>query len=188
MITSQKNEELIAVSQDSPVTQATPPFDRGNANLTLRTGDHVEFCVHRQILVIASPWFECTLSLSQPPAYRVGQRPDKQVIDVSEDSRTMDIFLRLIYSTLDAEIVDLQLLRNVLGAAIKYESSVVLAAVKRAMVSPRFLQTHFPAVFAITCRNRLEDEAKAAAQQLVEVDSGVQNHDDLILDELTAGQ
>ncbi len=179
MAASRKIQGVAATSKHSAPTQATPPFDRGDADLILRTSDLVDFHVHRQILVIASPFFECRLCMSQPPTYPVDQPPAKpQVIDVSEDSRTMEIFLRLIYPTLDADIVELSLLRNVLDAAVKYESSVVLAAMKRAMVSPCFLHAQPLAIFVIACRHRLEDEAKAAAQQLVKLDSSLQNHDD----------
>ncbi|KAM5530302.1 hypothetical protein V8D89_016026 [Ganoderma adspersum] len=182
-----RNRALVAGSKDRP-TKATSPFDRGDADLILRTSDHVDFLVHRQLLVIASPFFECMLSLPQAPSDQADRPPDKVVIDISEDSRTMDIFLRFLYPVMDAEIMEISLLPSVLDAAVKYDTAVVLAAMKRTMILPRFLETQALAVFVISCRHGLEDEAKAAAQQLVNSDSSLQNHDDPILDDLTAGQ
>ena len=186
-IEAPKDQRIVAGSMDRS-TKATSPFDRSDADLILRTSDLVDFFVHRQLLVIASPFFECMLSLPQALSDRADQPPDKAVIDVSEDSRTMDIFLRFLYPVMDAEVVEISLLPSVLDAAVKYDTAVVLAAMKRTMVLPRFLETQALAVFVIACRHGLEDEAKAAAQQLVNSDSSLQNHDDPILDGLTAGQ
>ncbi|PIL24753.1 hypothetical protein GSI_12639 [Ganoderma sinense ZZ0214-1] len=182
-------EDLVIVEPPSlPTWKAPSPFDRNDANLVLRASDRVDFLVHGPILVIASPFFESMLSeLPQPPA-DPDQTLGKPIIDISEDARTTEAFLRFIYPTLDPDVEELSLLRSVLAAGVKYKLSVVVAAVKKTMVSPRFLKSHPIDVFAIACRYQFEVEAKAAAHRLEKHSWGLPTHSGAGLDELNAGQ
>ena len=64
------------------------------ADIILRSGGPkaVEFRAHRAILAIASPVFELMFSLPQP-----GTEKSLPVCDLSEDAKTVDGLLRLIY-------------------------------------------------------------------------------------------
>ena len=64
------------------------------ADIILRSGGPkaVEFRAHRAILSIASPVFETMLSLPQPGIEKL-----IPVCDLSEDAKTLEVLLRLIY-------------------------------------------------------------------------------------------
>jgi hypothetical protein len=73
------------------------PHDFSNsstADIILRSGgpEVVEFRAHRTILSIASPVFETMFSLPQP-----GAEKTLPVCDLSEDAKTVEALLRLIY-------------------------------------------------------------------------------------------
>ena len=73
------------------------PHDFSNsptADIVLRSGGPkaVDFRAHRAILSIASPVFETMFSLPQP-----GTEKSLPVCDMSEDAKTLEVLLRLIY-------------------------------------------------------------------------------------------
>ena len=68
--------------------------DSPTADIILRSSGPkiVEFRTHRAILSIASPIFEVMFSLPQP-----GIEKSLPVCDLSEDAKTVEVLLRLIY-------------------------------------------------------------------------------------------
>lgn len=147
--------------------KASKPFDREDADFILRSGDKVDFHVHRIILTLASPVFADMLSLPQPPDAAGTERP---VVDVSEDSEALDVLLRVCYPEPVPDFPSLDLLHRVLGAAMKYEIHAAIVLAKNAMVQPRFMDESPLHVFVIACRLGLEDQAAAAARHAVERD------------------
>ncbi len=149
-------------SPSTQTRQAPSPFDRSDADLIVHTKDDVNFPVHRLVLSLASPVFETMFFLPQPP----GTEP-RPSVDVSEDSQTMETFLRIVYPVADPEIKSLQHLREVLAVGTKYDAPAVIAASRKALTQQTFIQADPLRVFAIACIFRMEAEAKAAAEVAV---------------------
>ncbi|KAI0675715.1 hypothetical protein C8Q78DRAFT_345117 [Trametes maxima] len=144
-------------------TRAAAPFDREDADIVLRSSDNVEFHVHRIILSLASPVFADMLTLPQPP----GDNPARPVVDVSEDSETFGIFLRICYPLAEPRLTSFPLIRKVLACAAKYEAPRVISFMKIALTRPGLLEEDPLRVFAIACCFGLEEEAALAAEKAV---------------------
>ncbi|RPD73311.1 hypothetical protein L226DRAFT_107753 [Lentinus tigrinus ALCF2SS1-7] len=162
-------------------TKASSPFNMDDADLVILTKDNVEFYVHRVILCIASPIFKTMLSLPQPPEAVLTPS-----VDVSEDSQTMETFLRIIYPVADPEIRSLRHLREVLAAGMKYDVPVVIAASRKALSQQAFIEADPLQVFALACTLGMEAEAKVAAKAAV-VQNRVSGATCADLEEITAG-
>ena len=156
---------LEPTSKISSTTVAPAPFNQLSADITLRTPDLVDFHVHSQILSQASPIFADMLSLPQPPSPSVA-RP---LIDVSEDSKTLENLMRLCYPIAKPKVTELADLGSLLEAAAKYEMMG-----PPTLVIPDLLdfaaQDPFK-VWAIACRfgPALEPAAQCAVARMVEM-------------------
>ncbi|PCH36294.1 hypothetical protein WOLCODRAFT_126999 [Wolfiporia cocos MD-104 SS10] len=137
------------------------PFDLEDADVTLCSSDKVRFRVYRNILSIASPFFKSMFSLPQPADSSEAARD----IDVTENSKTVDILLRLCYPVADPSISTLKQARAVLEAAHKYELSVAILSMDKIMTA--FISSHPLSVYAIACKNGLEALAQRAARHAV---------------------
>lgn len=82
---------------------------------------------------------------------------------------------------------DVALLRDVLAAGIKYDSPVVVATMRKAMVSTSLLRRHCVALFALACRHHFEEKAQAAAQACAMDPSVALPGDNPVLDQMSAG-
>lgn len=162
---------------------ANAPFDkRCGADVILRTSNDVDFYLHKDILSLASTFFETMFSLAQTSvatpsdqATLASDDPDLPIIEVSEDSLTLEHILRYCYPVRDPVLVDLPLLDRVLGAAIKYALETVI---EHAMNSLRgFIVDEPLQVFIIACRHSCEDEARLAAETLKGKEKWVQMAD-----------
>ena len=149
----------------SPGKIAATPFDRGDADFVLRSSDNVEFRVHRLILSMASSVFEGMFSVPKPPALS-SDLPIPEVA-ISEDSETLDLFLRVCYPLIEPEVQTLPLLRKVLTAGDKYDAPIVVHAMTRELRQARFMDNDPLRVFAVACLCDLEKEAKVAAEKAV---------------------
>lgn len=97
------------------------PFDKPKAYLIIRSLDHVDFYVRKDILEKASPVFQDMLGLPQT------EKSEKEtsfeegipVIPLTEDSATLHILLQLCYP-MATPIVDIGTIRGIIGAAKKY--------------------------------------------------------------------
>ncbi|KAL1941196.1 hypothetical protein VTO73DRAFT_7408 [Trametes versicolor] len=145
------------------VRKASDPFDRDDADLIVRSSDHVDFYVHRLILSLASPVFASMLSLPQPP----GTDPVRPVVDVAERSEILDVFFRVLYPTADPELQSLSTIREVLESAMKYDVPAVVAGMRRALSQSRPVEDNPLRVFAIACYFGMEAETKVAAEKAV---------------------
>ncbi|KAG1725763.1 hypothetical protein EDB19DRAFT_1643905 [Suillus lakei] len=111
-------------------TCASTPFDHAKADIILRSADGVEFRVFTLFLSLASPFFETLFGLPQAPGGAADQeiKDGLAVITVSEDSKTLDSFLRFCYpSTLaeDPSFENLTDALSVLAAARKYSLDLI---------------------------------------------------------------
>lgn len=108
-------------SSQQVVENAAGPFDkRCNADVLFLTADNVNFYLHKNVLSLASTFFEGMFSLSQPAVTEMYAYDDLPIVEVPEDSLTLDNLLRYCYPVQEPAISDLQVLDRVLGAALRY--------------------------------------------------------------------
>ena len=87
-----------AVEDVSGVREPPHPFNRPNADIILRTADHVDFRLHSTILQEASTVFETLLSLPQPGTQSDNDAPASfPVIDIAESSSVLEALMRICY-------------------------------------------------------------------------------------------
>jgi len=147
--------------------EAKPPFNNTKADIVLRSSDNVYFRVFQCMLAFASPFFESLFDLPQPSRHADDETFDGlDVIQVSENSRTLDILLRFCYPAAikDPTLEDVKDLEQVLEAAIKYGMQEVEERVRKAIVAPPLLESNLLGLFAIACRYGFETEAKTVAR------------------------
>lgn len=144
---------------------AQPPFNQPSADLVLRTSDRVDFHVHGPILSQASPVFESMLSLPQPPRGGDGEAFQRPIVDVTEDSKTLDRLLRLCYPILKPDMASFEDIVPTLEAAIKYDMEYPIALLKGnllSLVSARPLR-----VWSVACCTKLKDVGDRAVSEIV---------------------
>lgn len=148
-----------------PVSQgaclASSPFNKPNADIILRSGDGVDFCVRRHILFEASPVFESILSIPQPST---NVRP---IVELVEDEKTLDTILRICYPIVKPKAtVQMEEVERAVKAAQKYEMELPLSVLTDALLE--LAKTSPFAVWAVGCRTGLERVARHAAAMLKE--------------------
>jgi hypothetical protein len=148
--------------------EAKAPFNNAKADIILCSSDNVYFRVFRCMLAFTSPFFEAMFDLPQP---RRNHSNDEifdglDVIQVSENSRTLDMLLRFCYpaAVKDPGLEGMNDVEEVLEAAMKYGMEDVEERVRKAMVVPSLLESNPVHMLAIACRFGLVQEAKAAAR------------------------
>ncbi|KAG2137596.1 uncharacterized protein EDB93DRAFT_759598 [Suillus bovinus] len=155
---------------ESPMeTCASAPFDHAKADVILRSADGVEFRVFMLFLSLASPFFETLFDLPQASDEASDQemKDGLAVITVSEDSKTLDSFLRFCYPSTMAEdpcLEDLTEVLPVLAAARKYSLDLIERKVCQALANPKVLETEPLRCFAIARNARLKHETITAAR------------------------
>ncbi|KAF8138324.1 hypothetical protein EV363DRAFT_1445208 [Boletus edulis] len=133
----------------------------GDTDVFLESADGVKFCIHRCILAVASPFFEHMFSLPQPPPDSKEHIP---VIPVSEHSSTISPLLQFIYPEPDPVITSLDELVTLLATSVKYDFLGPIAALRKELLSPRFLNESPARVYAIASRFDFEYEAQVASR------------------------
>ncbi|OCH84621.1 hypothetical protein OBBRIDRAFT_389161 [Obba rivulosa] len=151
------------------MTHAGPPFNKASADTIIRSADGVEFRVRRSILEESSQVFEDMFTLPQgkddvDAPQRVPGSHGIPVVEVTEDSTTLDCLLRLCYPVPPPTFDSVNLVGSVLDAAMKYmmdhASSVMIGHVVAMTAS------HPAEVFAISARHELAKEAQGTLPYL----------------------
>ncbi|RDX54035.1 hypothetical protein OH76DRAFT_1058224 [Lentinus brumalis] len=139
------------------------PFNRPNADIILRTCDHLDFRLRSQILLEASPVFETLLSLPQPsPDDGTVRDNDIPIVDIAETARVLDALMRICYPIVKPKARPFRDIEPILRAALKYEMELPVAVLSDELLGHA---TRAPLdVWAIACRNGLEDVARRAAE------------------------
>ncbi|EKM47976.1 uncharacterized protein PHACADRAFT_109583, partial [Phanerochaete carnosa HHB-10118-sp] len=140
------------------IQPASSPFNKPSADVILRTSDGVDFHAHKIVLSLASSFFETMFSIPQPASSDPTERP---VVEMVEDSKTLDCLLRYCYPVQDPFAPSLELLDSVLESAKKYDFTETIDLVTGKLCG--FLSTNALSLFAIGCRHRNEDLAIRAA-------------------------
>ena len=154
--------ESSATTTDIPTRTASSPFDREDADLIVRTSDGIDFCVHAPVLSVASPVLDGILSTGMG----VILDPDgRQVLRLPEASDVIEPLLKLCYPVTRPPLRSLRQIRDVLNAATSYDIQVVGEMLETRLVT---YAEQFPLqVYAIACRNNLENAARTAAEYAV---------------------
>jgi len=140
-------------------------FDGPDADVVLRaplqpgSQEFKDFHVHKLILSIASTVFQDILSIPQPPR-DTSEGTATDIVQVTESAEVLEAFLQLIYPVDPPVIKDLRLVEDLLEAADKYMAKGVSTKLKKRLVS--LLRDDPIGVFAIACRNNLDEEARLA--------------------------
>ncbi|KAH9943571.1 hypothetical protein B0H21DRAFT_823664 [Amylocystis lapponica] len=135
-------------TQSVPATQrpttVSPPFDKPTADVVLRTSDHVNFHVHKTVLALASSFFDGMFTLPQPKGQ---DHNDVYVINITEDSRTLDYLLWFCYPVKDPRLDTVGGIHPVLAAAIKYQMDEATVLMKKVLL--QCTSTHPLQVYAV---------------------------------------
>ncbi|KZP19347.1 hypothetical protein FIBSPDRAFT_955458 [Athelia psychrophila] len=156
-----------------PITEASAPFNRADADAILRSSNNVDFRISKLLLSMGSPFFEDMFSLPQSPTIPADDESQTKdslpVIQVSENGEILRLLLSMCYplevvqptalDNLKLEDVDL-----LLGAAMKYSLEKVEKRVREALIAPNRISDNAAHVFAIACRHRMDVEARVAAK------------------------
>lgn len=143
-----------------PITTASYPFDKTNADIILRTPDQVDFHVYSQILVVASPFFEGMLDVPQPPLNQQELKYGRPIIHVSETSKALDPLLRICYPINKRKKLTAEEIEVALAAAMKFEMEFAITVLTENLHT---LAKSSPLeAWGIACRLRLESVARFA--------------------------
>ncbi|KAL6300869.1 hypothetical protein BKA93DRAFT_902703 [Sparassis latifolia] len=153
---------MLATDTDAPY-----PFDKPNADTILRTSDRVKFRVRNAILAEASVFFEGMFSCPQPPDSQ--QCDGLPVVDVAEDSKTLDALLRFCYPFDPPELATLDELVPVLRAALKYVMDPFMVSLRKRLIFAKFAQERPLRAYAIACVHQWDLEGKQAARAVLRV-------------------
>jgi hypothetical protein len=165
-----KHGNHIPQALQAPATMSVSPyiFDSPDADVILRaphqlgSDEFEDYYVHKIILSIASSVFQDILSIPQPPR-RSSEDTTLDVIGVTEPAKVLETFLQLIYPVDPPVIEDLRLMDDLFRLADKYAAKGVNEKLKKRLISPSFLKGDPIGVFAIACRNNLEEERLAVS-------------------------
>lgn len=143
------------------IKTASPPFDRPDADLVLRSCDGIDFRVYKSVLSLVSPVFETMFTLPQPgPKVGASEPP---VVQMTEDERTLYLVLQFCYPGRRLELKDLTDMVALLEFAEKHDfEEWLVSCVKRDLVS--HAEEDAVGVYAVAMRFKLKSEAVAAAR------------------------
>jgi hypothetical protein len=150
-------------------------FDGPNADMILRapstpgSDEFKDFHVHKLILSIASSVFRDILSIPQLPRH-TSEDTTLDVIKVTEPAGVLRNFLELIYPVNPPAIQYLWLVDDLFRLADKYSAKGVNEKLKKRLVSSSFLENDPVGVFAIACRNNLQEEESLALFHTFSID------------------
>ena len=113
-------------------------MDVSQADVIIRSSDHVDFRVHKLILASSSPVFKDMFSLPQPPNNEtVGGLP---MVQLSEDAEIVRALITVLYPIPSEMPASYDRILALLAAAQKYDIGTVQSSI-RAEVSHRKLST-----------------------------------------------
>ncbi|EMD37127.1 hypothetical protein CERSUDRAFT_106121 [Gelatoporia subvermispora B] len=160
--------DMQAPETDNAAHRVVPaPLRPDSADVIIRSCDKVDYLVHKAVLSMASTVFEDMFSIPQPEDSPKSAK-GLPIIDFSEDSRTLDIILRLCYP-LDfmSPINIIDRLQSLLQAAQKY----VLCDVMQRLANQMQLRTTAAQaplrIYALANSFGLEEATRTAAKQML---------------------
>lgn len=149
------------------------PFTEPTADIVLCSSNNVLFRLHKIILSLASEFFRDMLSLPQPESTpstsrdcsAISELDGIPVLHVSESSDVLERLFRLCYPIDDPVLETIGEVSSTLEAAMKYQMAEAFKITKRRLLT---LAPMDPLrVYAVACRFGLEEEASAAAAEVL---------------------
>ncbi|KAF8504581.1 hypothetical protein F5888DRAFT_1656888 [Russula emetica] len=141
-----------------------PPFERGDADLIIRSCDQVDFHVHKAILGVASVAFEDMFTAP-------GQGRDESVVNLAEDSKTLHRLLTAIYPV-DLSIPEtFEESLSLIASCQKYQMDSTAAYIRSLLKERRptlFTALNSFRAYGIASRYHLKEEALLAARLTLE--------------------
>ncbi|KAJ8701081.1 hypothetical protein PTI98_004044 [Pleurotus ostreatus] len=138
---------------------ASSPFDDSEADIILRSSNNVNFHVYSVVLKLASPIFRDMFSIPQPAT-----QTETPVVEMEEDSTTLDIMLRLCYPGPDPRVTTLARLTSILRVAEKYDLDGVVEKMGCSYAELVDFEEVPIEAFAMACRYRWKEVALTAAK------------------------
>jgi len=172
--------ELSVTFTEIPTRTASSPFDREDADLIIRTSDGVDFCVHTPVISVASSVLNGIISTKLG---MVSDPDGRQVIRLPERSDTVEALLKLCYPVPRYPLRSLRQIKDVLNAATTYDIQVVGEMLETRLVA--YAEQSPLQVYAIACRNNLENVARTAAEYTIRKPFWESYHHDI--EYITAG-
>jgi hypothetical protein len=159
--TGKRSSKDTGLKESSSSTPFGPPFDDADADVILQSSDQVDFHVYRIILSKSSPFFKSMFSLPQPDA--ANKQP---VINLTENSRTIEVLLASIYpvASVDTESLSLVDMIGALAAAKKYDMGAASQRLNEKFAVSKVAQDIPIEVFCTTYLNELGKAACVAAK------------------------
>jgi hypothetical protein len=143
-----------------------PALDYDDADITLRSSDQVDYNVHKVILSTSSPFFKSMFSLPQPTASF--SRPEKHhpIVDIPENSTTVNSLLTFIYPVVSEapEFDSLDDILDALAAAKKYEMAAASQRLEQQFAKSKFIKRDPVVAFCAAYSRKLGDAARIAAK------------------------
>lgn len=153
-------------AENTPQRKSHAYFCDEDADVIVRSSDGTEFRLYRVILAKVSPVFKDMFTLPQSPSV-VDDRDSADsidglpVVDLSEDSRTLDILFRFCYPCERPELKSIDDVYLVLQAADKYDMEAIATQARKIW---RGITALDPLrAFAIACKMHWIEEARFAA-------------------------
>jgi hypothetical protein len=160
-----------AKTMDPATRQIAPIFlDNPNADVILRSSDHVDFRVVKLFLSFSSSFFDGIFKLPPP----VGEDDDEikdglRIVNMEEKSKTIEALLLFCYP---AAVADFPVFQNLgeafdlLAAADKYGMEEVTKKARQWLSTSNLVVMDPLRTFAMACHNGWEEEAKIAARYM----------------------
>ena len=143
-----------------------PPFDDADADVVIRSSDQVDFHVYGVILSKSSSFFKSIFSRSQPDAASVSDSEKRPVINLRENSRTIEVLLAAIYPALSVgtEPLSLDDMIDAITAAKKYRMAAARQRLNEKFAVSKFVQDNPVEAFCAAYSNELGKAARVAAK------------------------
>jgi hypothetical protein len=144
-------------------------LDRSDADIIVRSSDNVAFRTFQSFLIFGSPVLKGLIQQQLDLIHgNLQGHPEKSLptLLMPEDSNTIERLLLFSYPrwTPLPELNDLQEVKNILAAAVKYEMDGVLKFLRKALKTSPLIAEEPRRFFAIACRYGFEEVAKLAVR------------------------
>ena len=164
-------EETSSEGRASPTPTTTSPPKYSNmpeADIILRSSDHVDFHVNRSALIASSPFFRDMFSLPQPRNDAVPEA--LPVVHLSENAETLNSLISMLYAVAPEIPYWGGDILTLLAAATKYDMDAVQSFIRAEVKRKKSLSSPFGFrggafyMYAVAYRKMLAPEMAAAAR------------------------
>ncbi|KAF8809513.1 hypothetical protein BYT27DRAFT_7136160 [Phlegmacium glaucopus] len=152
------------------ITDAQPPFhSSAKSDVILRSSDNVDFYVLKLLLSLSSSFFESMFSLPQPinsASQKTNQLP---IIELTEDSETLQAFLPFFYPGIAPRVGNLDDIINVIVAGQKYDVDSAVKQMSQELLDLPLMTEDPLRIFALAFHHGWEAIGRAAAKNTLGV-------------------